>query len=152
MILAALPALTIVAALAFFDALVRQRLLFSSLAASAFLVWAEPRHPMNAVRTVLLAQVVAALAGAIAFMLFGAGFVASGAATALTAVAMIGLDAVHPQAISTTFGFAIRAGQTSVLLLFGLVAVVTVVIIVLHQSAEWILRHAENEAVSQRHP
>ncbi len=146
LILAALPALTIVGALAFFDALVKQRLLFSSLAASAFLVWVEPRHPMNAVRTVLLSQLVAALDGALAFTLFGNGLAASGAATAMTAMAMIALDAVHPPAISTTFGFAMRAGRTPVGILFALVAVVTGLIIVLHQAAEFILNRIDGRS------
>ena len=54
--LALLPTLTILLVLAFVEAFSRQRLLFASLASSAFLIYLEPRHRTNSVRTLALAQ------------------------------------------------------------------------------------------------
>jgi hypothetical protein len=52
--LALLPTLTILVVLALLEAISRQRLLFASLAASAFLIYLDPQHGTNSVRTLVL--------------------------------------------------------------------------------------------------
>jgi hypothetical protein len=49
--LVALPTVTVLVVLALVEALARQRLLFASLASSAFLIYLDPTHPTNRVRT-----------------------------------------------------------------------------------------------------
>ena len=61
--LALLPTLTVLLVFAFVEVLSSQRLLFASLASSAFLIYLDPRHKANTVRTLLFAQVGAALLG-----------------------------------------------------------------------------------------
>jgi len=59
--LAVLPTGTILLVMAFIEVLSTQRLLFASLASSAFLIYLDPHHASNGVRTLVLAQVSAAL-------------------------------------------------------------------------------------------
>lgn len=54
-------------------------------------------------------------------------------------VLMILLDAVHPPAVSTSLGFAFRAGKESNLVLFGLAVGITVMLVVLERGTLWIL-------------
>ncbi|MEC4818085.1 MAG: hypothetical protein SAK29_33165 [Scytonema sp. PMC 1069.18] len=49
--------------LAFVEVLSRQRLLFASLASSAFLIYLDPQHGSNTVRTLVLSQMMAASIG-----------------------------------------------------------------------------------------
>ena len=58
-----------------------QRLIFTSLASSAFLVYLDPEHPTNRVRTFLIAQGSATLLGFGSVSLLGSGFLAAGVAT-----------------------------------------------------------------------
>ena len=53
-LLALLPTLTILTVLGLVEALSRQRLLFASLASSAFLVYLDPQHGTNTVGTLVL--------------------------------------------------------------------------------------------------
>jgi hypothetical protein len=55
-LLAFMPMATVLLVLALVGALSSQRLLFASLASSAFLIYLDPEHAVNQVRT-LLAQI-----------------------------------------------------------------------------------------------
>ena len=68
------------------EAFSRQRLLFASLASSAFLIYLDPKHPANSLCTVALAQTCAALLGFGADWLLGAGYFAAGVAMVLTII------------------------------------------------------------------
>jgi CBS-domain-containing membrane protein len=137
--LAVLPTVTVLAVLGLLEVLSRQRLLFASLASSAFLIYLDPRHGTNTVRTLILSQTLAAVAGLATYLLLGAGYPAAGSAMVITIALMILLDAVHPPAVSTSLTFAFRAGAEKDIVLFGLALGIVVVLVILQRVALWIL-------------
>ena len=137
--LAAGPTTTVLIVMGFVEVLSRQRLLFASLASSAFLIYLDPQHGTNTVRTLVLAQLMAAVLGWVIYSLFGSGYLSGGAAMVLTIVLMIVFDAVHPPAVSTSLSFALRAEKESNLMLFGLAVGMTVGLVVLERTALWLL-------------
>ncbi len=141
-----LPTLTVLAVLALVDRLAEQRLLFASLSSSAFLIYLDPEHPMNSIRTLMVAQMGGALIGWGTYALLGSGVLSGGTAMVGTIVLMILLDAMHPPAIGTAMGFALRAGKAGNLLLFALAVVITAVLVGLERAAMWLLaRHQARE-------
>ena len=96
LILALIPTLVVLGVLAFVEALSRQRLLFASLASSAFLIYLDPRHNTNAARTLSVAHLLAAGLGFVAYLSLGPGCISGGVAMVATIVLMILLDMVHP--------------------------------------------------------
>ena len=123
----------------FVEVLSQQRLLFASLASSAFLIYLDPQHGTNAVRTLVLAQSMAAVIGWVIYSCFGSGYLSGGAAMVLTILLMIVFDAVHPPAVSTSLSFALRAGKESNLVLFCLAVGITVGLVMLERTALWLL-------------
>lgn len=81
------------------EGLSRQRLLFASLAASAFLVYLNPQHGTNSVPTLVLSQMMAAFVVLATYLLLGPGYIAGGSGMVVTIVLMILIDAVHPPAV-----------------------------------------------------
>ena len=126
-----LPTVVVLLMLGYVEAFSRQRLLFASLASSAFLIYLDPEHPANSVRTVALAQTCAALLGFGADWLLGAGYLAAGVAMVLTIIVIITLDAMHPPAVSTSLTFAFRANPASSLSLFGLSLLLIILLVAL---------------------
>lgn len=142
MLLALMPTATVLAVLALVEVLSSQRLLFASLASSAFLIYLDPANATNSVRTLIAAQMAAAIIGLAAFLAFGPGYVSGGTAMVATIVLMIVFDVMHPPAVSTALGFALRAGDQSNLVLFGLAVGVTAALVLLQRAATWVLaRH-----------
>ena len=141
LVLAIAPTLTVLGVLALVEVLSRQRLLFASLAASAFLIYLDPQHGTNSVRTLVLAQMMAATIGLITHLLLGSGYLSGGSAMVITIVLMILLDAMHPPAVATSLSFALRAGKENNLVLFGLAVGITAVLVVLQRVALWLLAH-----------
>ena len=139
LLLAVLPTLTVLAVLGIVEMLTEQRLLFASLASSAFLIYLDPQHGTNSVRTLILSQLLASLLGWGTFVAFGSGYLSGGSAMVATIALMIVLDAVHPPAVATALAFALRSGEASNVLLFGLALGITAVLVVLERSALWIL-------------
>ena len=137
--LAAAPTAIILLVLAFVEVLSRQRLLFASLASSAFLIYLEPQHGTNTVRTLVISQSMAAIIGWIVYSLFNSGFLSGGIAMVLTILLMIVLDAVHPPAVSTSLSFSLKAANENNLVLFGLAVGMTAVLVGLERSALWVL-------------
>lgn len=131
LLLAVLPTITTLLMLALVEAYSHQRLLFASLASSAFLIYLDPQHNTNSVRTLLIAQLSAAAAGFGFHYLLGPGYVSAALAMVFVIGLMIVLDATHPPAVSTALSFAFQGGKESNLLLFlfavGLVAVLVAV-------------------------
>lgn len=134
-----MPTATTLAVLAFVESVTTQRLLFASLAASAFLIYLDPRHATNSVRTLLIAQSGAAVLGWLTYDLLGPGYLAAGAAVVATIAAMLLLDAVHPPAVATAMGFALRAGNAENLVLFAIALAITAVLVLLQHVTAWLL-------------
>lgn len=135
LILALFPTLTVLVVLAAVEVVAEQRLLFASLASSAFLIYLDPEHGTNTVRTLVLAHVIAAVLGWVTYWTMGPGYLSAGTAMVGTILLMILVDAVHPPAVATAMGFALRAGEASNLVLFGLALGITVVLVVLQRVA-----------------
>src|SRR3712207_4162748 len=86
------PTLTVLGVLLLVESFTRPRLLFASLASSAFLIYLDPQHGTNTVRTLVLSQILAALIGLTTYALLGPGYAAAGSAMVLTIVLLILLD------------------------------------------------------------
>ena len=140
--LAALPTATVLVVLGLVEALARQRLLFASLASSAFLIYLDPSHHANRVRTLVLAQGAAAALGWAALAAFGPGYAAGAAAMVATIALMVAADAVHPPAVSTALSFALGTGGARPLALFGLALGVTAALVLLQHLAARLLARA----------
>ena len=125
--------------LALVEVLSRQRLLFASLASSAFLIYLDPQHGTNTVRTLIISQMMAATIGLISYLVLGSGYLSGGIAMVLTIVLTILLDVVHPPAVSTSLSFALRAGNENNWVLFGLAVSLIALLVVLERFALWIL-------------
>lgn len=141
LILALLPTIAVLLVFFLVESFSQQRLLFASLASSAFLIYLDPQHGANQVRTLFWAQSLAAIIGFASYMTFGPGYL--GAALAMIAVIllMIPLDIVHPPAVSTVLGFAFRSGDESNLALFGMALVMIVMLVLLEQITLRLLAH-----------
>jgi CBS-domain-containing membrane protein len=137
--LAALPTATVLLVFAFVEVLTEQRLLFASLASSAFLIYLDPEHGTNRVRTLVLSQMLASMLGLAAFAALGPGYYSGGIAMILTIILMVVLDAVHPPAVSTSLSFAFRAGNESNLVIFFMAVLITAVLVLTQRALTWLL-------------
>lgn len=145
-----LPTATVLAMLALVQALTTQRLLFASLASSAFLIYLDPEHGTNRVRALILSQTLGAVFGWLLFSAFGPGYLAAGSALVATILAMVILDVVHPPAVGTAMSFALRAGDSSNLAIFALALTIIVVLVVLQRAVTWILLRLRSRAEERR--
>ncbi len=139
LLLALLPTVTVLTVLALVEILSRQRLLFASLASSAFLIYLDPQHGTNTLRTLVISQMLAATIGLVTYLIFGPGYVSAGSAMVVFIVLMILFDAVHPPAVSTSLSFAFRAGNESNLVLFGLAVGITAILVAIEELTLWFL-------------
>lgn len=144
-ILALLPTITVLLVFAFIEAFSRQRLLFASLASSAFLIYLDPQHGTNKVKTLVISQMAAATVGLIVFSILGSGYLSGGISMIVTITLMILLDVMHPPAVSTSLSFAFRAGDESNLVLFALAVMLVTVLVVLERAALWMLAVYEDK-------
>ena len=139
LILAALPTLVVLAMLGLIDVLSRQRVLFASLASSAFLIYLDPTHGMNAMRTLIGSHLLATTVGLLSYWAFGHGYMAVGTAMGVTIFLLILLDLVHPPAVSTSLIFAFRVDAEKTAVLFLLALGVTATLVVLERVTLWSL-------------
>lgn len=139
LLLAIAPTATVLIVFALVEVLSNQRLLFASLASSAFLIYLDPQHGTNTVKTLVLSQIMAASIGLFAFLILGPGYLSGGVAMIVTIVLMIVFDVVHPPAVATSLSFAFRAGDESNLLLFVLALSIIVVLVLLQRGLTWLL-------------
>ena len=58
----------------------------------AFLIYLDPQHGTNSVRTLIVAQMMAALIGLVTFTVFGGGYISGGSAMVATIIGMVLLD------------------------------------------------------------
>lgn len=143
-LLLAVPAtITVLVALYITRGLTNDRILFASLAASAFLVYSDPGHRMNRVRVMLAAQIIGCLVGVLTSLLLGPGYAAAALGMVVTILILIGLEIMHPPAISTVFGFAFVRLQGHVVPTFLLALLIIASLAVLQPLATRILRHIE---------
>lgn len=141
LLLATAPALTVLSVMALVEVLGQQRLLFASLATSAFLIYLDPHNRSNNVRALILSQLMAALIGSLANFALGAGYISGAVAMVTTTVVMIVLDLVHPPAVSTSLMFAFLADSKGDLALFGLAVGIIALLIGIERFALRILAH-----------
>lgn len=139
LILATAPTVVILSVFALVEVLTRQRLLFASLASSAFLIYLDPQHGTNTVRTLVISQMMAATIGFLTYLLLGSGYLSGGTAMIIIIVLMILLDVMHPPAVATSLSFALKAGNENNLVLFGLAVGITAVLVGLERFALWLL-------------
>jgi CBS-domain-containing membrane protein len=139
LVLALLPTVVVLLVLFFVEMLSEQRLLFASLASSAFLIYLDPEHGTNRVRTLVLSQALAATIGFAAHYALGAGYASGGTAMVATIFLMIVLDAVHPPAVATSLAFAFRAGDEGNLLIFAMALGITATLVALERTAVWMM-------------
>ena len=149
LLLAVAPTVTVLIVFALVEVLSNQRLLFASLASSAFLIYLDPQHGTNSIRTLIISQLMAASIGLGAYLLLGPGYVSGGIAMILTIAGMILLDAVHPPAVSTSLSFAFRAGDESNLLLFGLALSIIIVLVLLQRGLMWTLTRLQKKVLKK---
>jgi CBS-domain-containing membrane protein len=139
LVLALLPTVIMLTVLAMVEVLSRQRLLFASLASSAFLIYLDPQHGTNSIRTLFISQMMAATVGLVMYLILGPGYVSGGSAMVITIVLMILLDVVHPPAVSTSLSFAFRAGNETNWVLFGLAVAITALLVIMERLMLWFL-------------
>jgi len=140
LLLALPPTLVVLATVFGIELLRHQRVLYASLASSAFLVYRDPAHRMNTVRVMVTAHVVAVLMGMGAALLLHPGYTAAAVAMIGTIIALVMLDAVHPPAVSTTLGFAFVAGQDEAIGLFLLALVMLAALVLIQRASVWALK------------
>lgn len=139
LLLALLPTLIVLLVMALVEALSTQRLLFASLASSAFLIYLDPTHATNQIRTLTVAQLSSAALGWGAFAVLGPGYLAAGVAMVCAIVMMVTLDVMHPPAVATAMSFSLRAGDATDLGLFALAIGILGVLVLLQRSAVWLM-------------
>ena len=144
-ILALMPTITVLGVFALVEVFTRQHLLFASLASSAFLIYLDPEHGTNTVRTLVISQMMAATIGLVTYLTLGSGYLSGGSAMVATIVLMILLDAVHPPAVATSLSFALRAGKENNLVLFGLAVGITAMLVVIERFTLWLLTRYGNQ-------
>ena len=139
LVLALLPTAMVLCVLGLLESLGRQRLLFASLASSAFLIYLDPRHGTNTVRTLVASHLAAALIGFGADRVVPGGYAAAAAAMVLTILFMVLADVVHPPAVATALSFAFRDGEVRSLALFSFALLVIALLVGLQRSLLWAL-------------
>lgn len=137
--LAALPTITVLVVFAVVESFSRQRLLFASLASSAFLIYVDPQHAINQTKTLAIAQLGAAVIGFVALSLLGPGYPAAAVAMVTTIAVLVSVDLVHPPAISTCLAFAFKGTDESNLLLFALAVGMVVMLVLVERGTLWML-------------
>ena len=143
-ILALMPAIMIMSVLMLLETFSKQQLLFSSLASSAFLIYLDPKHPTNSLRTLTIAQVSAALIGYIVFLILGAGYLSAAVSMVLAVTLMILLNAMHPPAVSSALIFAFQYTEPNTLLLFTFAVFLLVMLVILQRVSLWLVKKYEN--------
>lgn len=140
----ALPAtLTMLAVIFLIEGVTRQRLLFASLASSAFLIYYEPMHRMNAAGVMALSQILGFGLGIGASVLLGPGYAAGSIAMTATILMLIVLNIVHPPAVSTALAFAFIPAKERTVLLFVVAVVLITLLVILQRTAVWTVRRFE---------
>src|SRR5215471_14271664 len=140
LLLALLPTATVLPMLGVIEVFGRHHLLCASMAASAFLIYWDPRNEMNSVHAVVVSQMTASGVGWLMWLLLGGGFAAAAIAIPLAILLMILLKAVHPPAVATALAFAMHLDPTGSFVLFAIAVGFTVLLVVLQRAVSWLIR------------
>ena len=140
--LAVLPTGTVLAAIVLMEIFLQQRLLFTSLASSAFLIYLDPGHAMNTVRRLVASHLLAAVIGSAAIALIGPTYVSAALAMIAIIVVLVTFGILHPPAVSTALAFAFRPAAEDNLLLFA-AAVGMIALLVLQRAVLFLLARRE---------
>jgi len=143
--LAIVPAVMIIAVLILLEAFSKQQLLFSSLASSAFLIYLDPKHPTNSIRTLIIAQGSAAVIGYLVYLVAGPGYVSAAVSMIVAVSVMILTKAMHPPAVSSALIFAFQYTKPDTLMLFLFAVLLLVILIVLQRISIWIIKKKERK-------
>lgn len=152
LLLALLPTASVLIVFALVEAFSQQRLLFASLASSAFLIYLDPQHGTNTARTLGISQLAAALIGLLSYLALGAGYLSGGTAMILTILMMIVFDVVHPPAVSTSLSFALRAGPIGNLALFVLTLGMILLLVGVQRASLYLLARISRNQRDSRAP
>lgn len=136
-LVAILPTVTVLGALFVREEFSDQRLLFASLASSAFLIYLDPFHATNTVRSLVIAHLFAALAGLVTCLFRGHSYQAAATAMLMTIVVMVLADAVHPPTVSTSLIFGFRQDSEDEFLLYVLDGAVIALLVLLQRLSVW---------------
>lgn len=142
LLLAVLPTVTVLGALYVLEEFSDQRLLFASLASSAFLIYLDPLHATNTVRSLVIAHLFAAAAGLVTYMIWSHGYQAAATAMLSTIVVMVFADAVHPPAVSTSLIFGFKRDSEDEFLLFVLAVAAIALLVLMQRLSVWGLNRA----------
>lgn len=142
--LAVMPTTIIILVLMLLEAFSKQQLLFSSLASSAFLIYLDPKHPTNRVRTLVIAQMSAALIGFIVYIIVGPGYLSAAISMIIAIGVMLAAKAMHPPAVSSALIFAFEYTRVNTLLMFFSAVVLLIILIGLQKASLWLIRRSEN--------
>ncbi len=142
-LLAVMPAAMMIVVLRLLDAFSRQDILFSSLASSAFLIYLDPRHPANSVRTLAIAQLSASIIGYLVHELLGAGYTPAAISMIISITVMILSKAMHPPAVSTALVFAFQQTKVDTVLMFYFAVGLLVILVALQRASLWLIRRSE---------
>lgn len=141
--LAIMPTTIIIVVLMLLEAFSKQQLLFSSLASSAFLIYLDPKHPTNRVRTLVIAQLSAALIGFMVFIIVGPGYLSAAISMIIAIAVMLAAKAMHPPAVSSALIFAFEYTRINTLLMFFSAVVLLIILIGLQKASLWLIRRSE---------
>ncbi len=147
--LAVLPTLTMGIVLLVLERFSQQRLLFASLASSAFLIYVDPLHPANRIMTLVIAQVSAAIIGYLTVRIIGPGYLSAMIGMLLAIAVMVALERMHPPAVSTALTFAFTQDKT--LWLFLIALGLLAVLLILRKVSAWLINRY-NAANPQSNP
>jgi CBS-domain-containing membrane protein len=151
LLLALLPTATVLLTVALVEKFgQRQHLLCAALASSAFLIYLDPDHQTNAVRTLVISQMIAAGVGTAAWSILGSGFVSAGIAMSALIALMILLNVVHPPAVTTSLAFSLRPDKSSSLVLFGLALAITAGLVLLQRAVLWLVACRQRDGCGGR--
>jgi CBS-domain-containing membrane protein len=134
------PTATVIAVVFLIQGLTNQRLLFASLAGSAFLIYYEPLHYMNTLRVVILAQLIGASTGVVVSIIAGPGYLAAVVAMTGSILILITANLVHPPAVATSLAFAFVPVKERTLLLFVASLIMLASLVVIQRLALWSFR------------
>lgn len=137
------PALTVIGVVLLIQGITSQKLLFASLASSAFLIYYDPLHRMNSVRVMAASQIIGCIIGIVSGAVIGSGYGAGAAAIIATILVLVALDLVHPPAISTALSFAFVTPHERTVLLFVTALVMLAALVVIQHLAVWTLKRVE---------
>jgi CBS-domain-containing membrane protein len=141
--LAIMPTVLVIGVLVLLELFAKQRILFASLASSAFLIYLDPKHPTNSVRTLIIAQTAAAIIGYLVISIIGKGYFGAAVSMVIAIVVMILARAMHPPAVSTSLLFAFHDTKASTLMLFLLALLLLVLLLILQRMSLWLVRKGE---------